>query len=143
MEATLQHQLCFPMYLASKELVKKYDQLLATIDLTYTQYIVMMVLWEGKDVDMKELSRRLYLHSNTLTPVIDRLVAKQYLSKARSEEDKRFLKIRLEDRGRQLKQKAQILSNEVANLVELTEQESQFLYKVLYKVIDRLAEIKE
>ena len=72
-------QLCFPLYAAAKEAVKQYHPLLKQLDLTYTQYITMLVLWEKKEITVKDLGERLYLDSGTLTPLLKKLEGKGYL----------------------------------------------------------------
>ena len=71
----LENQLCFPLYVCSKEIVKKYKEYLDKIDLTYTQYITMMVLWDKKNINVKELGENLYLDSGTLTPLLKKLAS--------------------------------------------------------------------
>ena len=87
----LKNQLCFPLYACSKEIVRMYKPFLDALDLTYTQYITMMVLWELKQVSVKELGERLYLDSGTLTPVLKKLEQKGYIKRERSKEDERML----------------------------------------------------
>ena len=83
----LENQLCFPLYACSKEIVRRYKPFLDPLDLTYTQYITMMVLWEKKAVTVKELGEKLYLDSGTLTPVLKKLESKGYLTRERSGKD--------------------------------------------------------
>ena len=78
----LENQLCFPLYACSKEIVRKYTPFLNALDLTYTQYIALMVLWEKKETTVSELGRCLYLDSGTLTPLLKKLEAKELLTKA-------------------------------------------------------------
>ena len=91
----LSNQLCFPLYAASREVIRKYRPYLDPLGLTYTQYIVMMVLWEEEQISVKELGRRLYLDSGTLTPVLKSLEDKGFVDRARSKEDERVLIARL------------------------------------------------
>ncbi|MCQ2538237.1 MAG: MarR family transcriptional regulator [Lachnospiraceae bacterium] len=102
----LDNQLCFPIYVCAKTIVNKYAPFLKEIDLTYTQYITMMVMWEEKKVTSGRLKQRLFLDSGTLTPVINRLVEKGYVTKQRSEEDGRDLIVTLTPEGDALKEKA-------------------------------------
>ena len=90
----LDNQLCFPLYACSKEIVRRYKPFLDEIDLTYTQYIAMMVLWEEKKVNVKELGSRLFLDSGTLTPVLKRLEQKGIITRQRDEKDERWRKQR-------------------------------------------------
>ncbi len=87
----LDSQLCFPLYAASKEIVRRYKPLLDPLDLTYTQYIVMMVLWESGSCTVTELGEKLWLDSGTLTPVLKKLESKGYIRRKRSALDERCL----------------------------------------------------
>ena len=95
----LENQLCFPLYACAREVVKKYKPFLDDIDLTYTQYVTMMVLWEKPSVTSKEIGERLHLDSGTLTPVIKKLAEKGLVTRARSAEDERNLVVALTDAG--------------------------------------------
>lgn len=85
----LENQLCFPLYACSKEIVRRYKVYLDKLDLTYTQYIVMMVMWEDKELNVKELGDKLFLDSGTLTPVLKKLESKGYVTRERSKIDER------------------------------------------------------
>ena len=85
----LKNQLCFPLYVASKEIIRKYKEYLDPLDLTYTQYIVMMVLWEENSINVKHLGERLYLDSGTLTPLLKKLETHEYISRIRNKDDER------------------------------------------------------
>ena len=102
----LSSQLCFPLYACAKEIVKKYKPFLDELDLTYTQYITMMVMWENEKVNVKELGELLYLDSGTLTPVLKKLEQKKFIGRHRDKDDERVLNVTLTDSGRELKDKA-------------------------------------
>ena len=102
----LENQLCFPLYACAREVVKKYKPFLDDIDLTYTQYVTMMVLWEKPSVTSKEIGERLHLDSGTLTPVIKKLAEKGLVTRNRQPEDERNLVVALTDAGRALRQRA-------------------------------------
>jgi MarR family transcriptional regulator len=101
----LENQLCFPLYALSREVIKLYHPLLETYDLTYTQYIVMLVMWESETITFGELAKTLHLDSGTLTPLVKKLIAKAYINKRRSEEDDRVVIVTLTEEGRALKEK--------------------------------------
>lgn len=101
----LENQLCFSLYASSREIIKMYKPLLEPYDLTYTQYITMMVLWEESKIIFKDLAKRLYLDSGTLTPVLKRLESKNFIKKYRNEEDDRSVTIELTEKGRGLREK--------------------------------------
>jgi len=131
----LKNQLCFPLYACSKEIIKNYKPFLDKIDLTYTQYIVMMVLWEAKVINVKDLGEQLYLDSGTLTPLLKKLESKGYITRNRSDKDERNLMIKVTDKGMNLRELALNVPQEVSKCVKLTEEEASFLYKILYKMI--------
>ena len=134
----LKNQLCFPLYACSKEIIKNYKPFLDRIDLTYTQYIVMMVLWEAKVINVKDLGKQLYLDSGTLTPLLKKLESKGYVSRNRSDKDERNLMIRVTEKGMNLREDALSVPQEVSKCVKLTEEEAKFLYKILYKMIGNM-----
>ena len=134
----LKNQLCFPLYACSKEIIKNYKPFLDKIDLTYTQYIVMMVLWEAKVINVKDLGDQLYLDSGTLTPLLKKLESKGYISRNRSDKDERNLMIKVTEKGMELREEALSVPQEVSKCVKLTSEEASFLYKILYKMIDSM-----
>lgn len=136
----LENQLCFPLYACSKEVVKRYKPWLDDIDLTYTQYIVMMVMWEQQEVTVKELGEFLYLDSGTLTPLLKKLEAKGYIHRTRSKEDERNLVVSLTEKGVQLQQQAVGIPDSMGKCINLTPEEAQQLYRLLYKVLERMPE---
>ena len=132
----LKNQLCFPTYAVANKIPRKYQPLLDKLDLTYTQYITMMVMWEKKKVNEKELCEALHLKTNTITPLIKKLKEKGYISINKDPEDKRNLIILLTDKGEALKEKAVDVPPSIAEEFNLTEEEAVFLYKILYKILD-------
>lgn len=131
----LENQLCFPLYVCAKEVVKKYKPLLDEIDLTYTQYITMMVLWEHKEMNVKELGKYLFLDSGTLTPVLKKLEQKAYITRKRDEKDERVLNIAITPEGEQLKERAAEIPAKLAGCVNLEPEEAQQLYIILHKLL--------
>ena len=132
----IENQLCFPLYACSKEIVKKYKSVLDKFDLTYTQYIVMMVMWEEKEINVKNLGERLYLDSGTLTPVLKKLESKNFIKRTRSDLDERNLKLLLTEKGIKLMDKVQNVPNEIGKCINLSKDEALQLYKLLYKILD-------
>ena len=132
----LENQLCFPLYACSKEIVKRYKPLLDELDLTYTQYIVMIVLWEKNEINLKKLGEILFLDSGTLTPVLKKLEKKKYITRNRLEKDERNLMISITENGKKLKQKAKDIPNEIGSCINLKPEEAMNLYKTLYKILD-------
>lgn len=134
----LKNQLCFPLYACSKEVVRRYKPYLDKLDLTYTQYIAMMVLWEEQELNVKELGKQLFLDSGTLTPLLKKLEQKGYLTRHRSEEDERNLTIRITDRGMQLREQALAVPAQMASCISLSREEAAFLYEILYKILGHM-----
>ena len=134
----LENQLCFPLYAAARAVVGKYGPLLKELGLTYTQYIVMMVLWENDGISVSDLGGKLHLDSGTLTPLLKKLENIGYVTRKRSEEDERVVLVSLTDTGRGLKEKAAEVPGEVASCVPLTPEEAAALYGLLYKIIDNV-----
>ena len=136
----LKYQLCFPLYAASKEVVRKYRPYLDALELTYTQYIVMMVLWEEKKLSVKALGEKLYLDSGTLTPVLKSLEKKGYLTRERSKNDERVLDVSITERGERLKERALSVPQALSDCVRLEPSEAAELYRLLYKVLGNIEE---
>ena len=131
----LENQLCFPLYACSREIIKKYKPHLDRLDLTYTQYITMLVVWEKESITVKALGDILYLDSGTLTPLLKKLEAKGLVSRTRSTEDERNLIISVTPRGEQLKEEALDIPGQMAKEVKLAPGEAELLYKLLYKML--------
>ena len=134
----LENQLCFPLYACAKEIVRRYKPYLDGLDLTYTQYITMMVLWEEQEVNVKELGKCLYLDSGTLTPVLKKLEQKGYIERSRSKEDERNLLIRLTEQGERLKEEASAVPMKMGQCICLSGEEIRVLHGLLYKILDSL-----
>ena len=135
----LEKQLCFPLYACSKEVIRRYKPYLDKLDLTYTQYIAMMVMWEKKEVTVKELGKCLYLDSGTLTPVLKKLEEKNYVVRNRSKADERNLIVSITQEGEDLKKHAVKIPANLGACINLEPQEAQELYLLLYKLLDRLS----
>ena len=131
----LENQICFPLYACSKEIVKRYTPLLDEINLTYTQYITMMVLWEHKEVNVKELGKHLYLDSGTLTPVLKKLEQKGYVSRKRDTKDERVLNVAVTESGMKLREKALSIPEKIGEGVQMTREEAAQLHTLLRKVL--------
>lgn len=134
----LENQLCFPLYACSKEIIRRYKPFLDPLDLTYTQYIALMVLWQKKSISVKALGDCLYLDSGTMTPVLKKLESKGYITRTRSTEDERSVVIELTEKGEALKNEAVNVPGQLAELVKLDADEAAELHRLLYKVLDNL-----
>lgn len=132
----LSNQLCFPLYASGKEITRKYKPFLDKLGITYTQYIVLMVLWEKDHVSVKEIGEKLYLDSGTLTPLLNKLLIKGYISKKSLPRDNRELIISLTNKGLELKKEAYEIPPQIAKEVKLSPEEAKELYRLLYKVLE-------
>ena len=135
----LNNQLCFPLYACAKEVVRRYKPFLVELDLTYTQYIAMMVLWEEKEINVKELGAKLYLDSGTLTPLLKKLEAKGYITRERSKEDERSLNISITEKGNELRDTAIKIPQKVSACVNLDPDKAKALYSTLYELLDKMS----
>lgn len=135
----LENQLCFPLYAAAKEVVRKYKPYLDELDLTYTQYITMMVLWENESMNVKELGSKLYLDSGTLTPLLKKLESKGYITRCRCKEDERNLIIQITKRGEALKEKAAHIPESMTDKwLNISKDEIKVMYHALYKLLSQI-----
>ena len=131
----LKSQLGFPLYACSKEIIRKYKPFLDKFDLTYTQYITMMALWENESMNVRELGLVLFLDSGTLTPVLKKLESKGYLERKRSKEDERNLIVTVTEKGWKLREEALSIPESMSSCVNLEPEEASELYRLLYKVL--------
>ena len=131
----LENQLCFPLYACAREVMKRYKPFLDDIDLTYTQYVTMMVLWERREATSKEIGEKLHLDSGTLTPVIKKLAEKGLVTRSRCREDERNLLVTLTDAGLALRDKAVDIPAQVGGCVRLSPEDARALYGILYKLL--------
>jgi DNA-binding MarR family transcriptional regulator len=131
----LDKQLCFPLYACAREVVRLYKPYLDPIGLTYTQYIVMLVLWERDPLSVKELGERLYLDSGTLTPLLKKLEAQGLLTRTRSAADERSVNISLTSLGEQLRERAVGIPRSMSGCLPLSEEEEEALSGLLKKIL--------
>ena len=134
----LQNQLCFPLYVCSKEIVRKYKPYLDELNLTYTQYITMMVLWEQKEIGVKELGEYLFLDSGTLTPVLKALEKKGIVDRKRSDKDERSLIVSPTEEGWALREKAVEVPAKIGACITLAPNDAMELYRILHQLMDQI-----
>lgn len=135
----LSNQLCFPLYAVSKEIVRRYKPFLDEIDLTYTQYITMLLLWEYGSMTVSGIGQKLYLDSGTLSPVLKKLEEKGFVKRTRSAHDEREKEIVLTDEGMALRKRAVKIPSQIGACVNLTAEEAQILYKLLYGILEKMS----
>ncbi len=131
----LENQICFPLYAASREIVKRYHPFLSELDLTYTQYITLMVMWEERRISVKELGKKLFLDSGTLTPVLKNLESRGIITRNRSAEDERVLIVEITDAGMKLRESAVDIPRKMAACTKLDLEDAKELYRLLYKLL--------
>lgn len=131
----LENQLCFPLYACSKEVVRQYRKPLEALNLTYTQYIVMMVLWEYGDMTEGELGKKVHLDSGTLAPLLKRLEKQGFINRVRPEDNERRLMISLTELGEKLKEKAKKVPEMMDGCIPLSDEELTVLRGLLNKAL--------
>ena len=132
----LANQLCFPLYAASRSVVSLYTPHLKPLGLTYTQYIVFLVLWEKDGIPVGEICDRLMLDNGTLSPLLKKMQEAGYVERKRSEEDDRVVIVTLTDEGRALKERAKEVPGKVAGCIDLPPEKAQQLYVLLYELLE-------
>ena len=135
----LENQLCFPLYAASRMLTKAYQPYLQELELTYPQYLVLLLLWEHEELTVKALGEQLLLDSGTLTPLLKRMEQKQWLSRRRAPSDERLVLIRLLPAGRELQQRARHIPEKLLEKLRLTSTEFTALRQQLHQLLTQLA----
>lgn len=134
----LDKQLCFSVYVLHREIMQAYRPILNDIGLTYPQYITMMTLWQQDNVTVNQLGETLQLDSGTLTPLLKRLETKSFLTRTRSKEDERVVKIELTTEGRSLKQKASCVPIQILESLQMSMDDMQQLKALADKVVQKI-----
>jgi len=132
----LDSQLCFPLYAASRKIVGTYTPYLKKLGITYTQYIMFLVLWEQGKTTVGELCSRLHLDTGTVTPMLKKTEQQGLITRTRSSEDERVVLIELTSRGRELYGKARDIPAKISGCISLNKDEALALYKTLYKILE-------
>ena len=132
----LSNQLCFPLYAAARKVTALYTPFLSELNLTYTQYLVLLVLWEQDGIPVSEICRRLHLDNGTVSPLLKKLEKEGLLEKSRSPEDERVVHITLTEAGHALQERAKEIPGKVGSCVRLTPGKALTLYQLLYELLD-------
>ena len=132
----LDSQLCFPLYACARKVIGAYTPLLKPLGLTYTQYIVMLELWEKEKEKVGELCRRLYLDCGTVTPMLKKMEESGWLTRCRCKVDERVVYVALTEKGRALREEVKDIPMKVGNCITLPQEEAFELYRLLYKLLD-------
>ena len=131
----LSNQMCFPLYAAARSVTNLYTPYLSELGLTYTQYIVLLVLWEKDGVTVGEICERLMLDNGTVSPLLKKLQNAGYIEKKRNQDDDRVVNIYLTGEGKALQEKASEVPDKVADCLNLSEEKAELLYSLLYEVL--------
>ena len=132
----LSNQLCFPLYAAARHVTGLYTPLLKPLGLTYTQYLVFLVLWEEDGLSVTEIGQRLMLDNGTLSPLLKKLERSGYVVRSRCREDDRVVEIRLTDQGRAMQERAKDIPRQVGDCIDLPGEQAQQLYGLLYELLE-------
>jgi len=134
---SLKNQLCFPIYALAKEVVNQYRPLLDELDVTYPQYLVLMVLWDNKEQTVGQLGEKLFLDSGTLTPLLKRMEQKEMVVRKRSSEDERIVKLSLTAKGIALKEKAKNIPHRIMESIGISHEELLILKEITTKILNK------
>ena len=134
----LDSQLCFPLYACARKVIGAYTPLLKPLGLTYTQYIVMLELWEKEKVKVGELGHRLYLDCGTLTPMLKKMEESGWLTRCRCKVDERVVYVALTEKGRALREEVKDIPGQVGSCITLPQEEALELYRLLHKLLDSM-----
>ena len=135
----LENQLCFPLYACSKEIIRRYRPMLDELNITYTQYIVMMVLWEEGSSSVNSLGEKLFLDSGTLSPLLKSLESKGYVGRTRSKEDERSVTVSVTPAGMELRDRALSIPGRMTSCLDLPPEKAKTLYKLLYEILGKIS----
>lgn len=136
----LEGQICFPMYAAARKVVCAYTPLLKPLGLTYTQYIVLLALWEHGKEKVGELGKRLYLDCGTLTPLLKKMEENGWISRCRCRQDERVVYVSVTEKGWELREKVREIPGQVGKCITLSEEDAYQLYTLLHKLLDTICE---
>lgn len=134
----LQNQLCFPLYVIAKEITGLYRPFLDELDITYPQYLVMMVLWENDGLSVNHIGEKLYLDSGTLTPLLKRLETKGFIMRKRKKEDERVVEVFISETGKALKAKACEIPEKIYKKIDVSEQDWIDLKTSVLKILNKI-----
>lgn len=133
----LDNQLCFPLYACSRKVVSLYTPYLKELGITYTQYLVFLVLWEKDHISVGDLCQRLYLDTGTVTPLLKKMEKEGFISRVRKKEDERIVIVILTEKGLSLRDQAALIPAQIGQKLPLEEQDALNLYELLYKVLEQ------
>ena len=133
----LENQVCFPVYALSREIINQYRPHLEKLDITYPQYLVLMVLWKEKDQTVGQLGKKVFLDSGTLTPLLKRMEQKGLLLRTRAAQDERVVRLSLTEAGMALQEKAKDIPKKLIESMRVTEEEFTELKNIVTKILNK------
>ncbi len=139
----LPEQVCFPLYASSRMITRLYQPLLEAFEITYPQYLVMLVLWQHKKLSVTELGSKLFLKTNTLTPLIRKMKEKKLLTKQRSNKDERTVFVSLTTKGQELEEKAKDVPKELIKSLNMSSKDLEDIRAIMWRFLDNFIETKE
>lgn len=134
----LENQICFPLYVIAKEITGLYRPFLDELSITYPQYLVMMILWDGDGLTVSHIGDKLFLDSGTLTPLLKRLESKGFITRKRKKEDERVVEVFLDEAGRQLQQKACEIPGKIQEKLGIQPEELLHLKDTVLKILNKI-----
>ena len=136
----LESQLCFPLYAAARKVTGKYTPYFKEIGITYTQYIVFMVLWASEEerVTVGEICEKLYLDSGTITPLLKKMEDKGWIKRERSKDDERSVLVSLTKEGWKLRDKCKDIPSQLGSCIKMKREDAENLYRILYQLLEEL-----
>lgn len=132
----LENQICFPLYSAARKIIGMYTPFLKPLGMTYTQYIVFLVLWEQDHLTVGDLCEKLYLDSGTITPLLKKMEERNWVTRTRSKKDERVVIIELTKKGRDMREKCVDIPHRVSSCVSFPMDEAKGLYDLLYQILE-------
>ena len=139
----LDNQLCFPLYAAARYVTGLYTPWLKPLGLTYTQYIVLLVLWEKDGISVSEIGEKLMLDNGTLSPLLKKMEQAGYIERRRCRNDDRVVEVTLTEEGKALQEKAKEIPGLAAGCIDLAPEKAQTMYDLLYELLENLKQRKE
>ncbi|MBQ9355262.1 MAG: MarR family transcriptional regulator [Clostridia bacterium] len=132
----LSNQLCFPLYAAARNIINIYTPVLKKLGITYTQYLVFLVLWEGDKIPVGDICQKLMLDSGTLSPLLKKMQKSGYIERKRSGKDDRVVVISLTKEGKDMMERAKNVPKEVGDCVKISPEKAKMLYEILYELLE-------
>ena len=132
----LDGQICFPLYACARKVISAYNPLLKPLGLTYTQYLVLLVLWEERETTVGDLCRKLYLDNGTVSPVIKKMEKDGLLTRCRLPEDERVVRVCITKQGMELRESVMDIPSKIGSCLSVSKEDAQCLHRLLYGLLE-------